>query len=45
MAAAAAGQLRALALADSVQRHAEWAAAEPDFFAEAEAERDAARAS
>jgi hypothetical protein len=45
MAATAARQLRALALADSVQQHAAWAAQEPDFFADAEAERDAALSS
>lgn len=45
MAAMAARQLRALALADSVQQHAEWTADEPDFFTDAQAERDAAQAS
>ncbi len=42
MAAAAAHQLRELALADSVTQHAAWAADEPSFFADAEAEREAA---
>jgi hypothetical protein len=42
MAAAAARQLRELALADSVARHAAWAAGELSFFADAEAEREAA---
>jgi hypothetical protein len=45
MAAAAARQLRALALADSVQQHADWAATEPDFFTDAQAERDTAQTS
>jgi hypothetical protein len=39
---AAARQLRELALADSVARHAAWAAGELSFFADAEAEREAA---
>ncbi|MGH3611392.1 MAG: hypothetical protein ACRDRK_01970 [Pseudonocardia sp.] len=43
MADAAARQLRELALADSVAQHAVWAASEPSFFADAEAEREAAR--
>ncbi|MGH3567378.1 MAG: hypothetical protein ACRDRH_15365 [Pseudonocardia sp.] len=43
MAAAAERQLRELALADSAARHAAWAASEPSFFADAEAEREAAR--
>ena len=42
MAAAAARQLRELALADSAAQHAVWAASEPSFFVDAEAERDAA---
>ncbi|MDQ3150540.1 MAG: hypothetical protein M3R63_02045 [Actinomycetota bacterium] len=42
MAVAAARQLRELALADSAARHAVWAASEPSFFADAEAERQAA---
>ncbi len=42
MAAAAARELRELALADSVAKHAAWAAGEPSFFADAEAEREAA---
>jgi len=42
MAAAAARQLRELALADSAARHAVWAASEPSFFADAEAERGTA---
>jgi hypothetical protein len=42
MAAAAARQLRELALADSAAQHAAWAASEPSFFADAEAEREAA---
>ncbi len=40
MAAAAARQLRELALADSAAQHAVWAAGEPSFFADAEAERE-----
>lgn len=42
MAAAAARQLRELALADSVAQHARWAADNPTFFDDAEAERQAA---
>ncbi len=42
MSAAAARQLRNLALADSAAQHAAWAAGEPSFFADAEAEREAA---
>lgn len=42
MATAAARQLRELALADSVAQHAEWDAREPSFYADAEAEREAA---
>jgi hypothetical protein len=42
MAAAATRQLRELALADSVAQHAAWAAGEPSFFIDAEAEREAA---
>ena len=42
MAVAAACQLRELALADSAAQHAAWAASEPSFFADAEAEREAA---
>ena len=45
MAVTAARQLRALALADSVQQHADWASDEPDFFADAQAARDAAQLS
>lgn len=42
MAVAAARQLRELALADSAAQHATWAASEPSFFADAQAEREAA---
>lgn len=40
--AAAGRHLRDLALADSAAQHARWAETEPMFFADAEAERDAA---
>lgn len=42
MAVVAARQLRELALADSTAQHATWAAGEPSFFLDAQAERDAA---
>jgi hypothetical protein len=39
MGEAAARQLKELALADSVARHAAWAASVPSYFEDAEAER------
>jgi hypothetical protein len=45
MATAAARQLRGLAVADSARQHAAWAAKEPEFFQDAEAERSAALSS
>jgi len=45
MATAAARQLRGLAVADSARQHAAWAAKEPEFYQDAEAERDAALSS
>lgn len=42
VAAAAAWQLREMALADGVAHVVEWAADNPSFFEDAEAERDAA---
>lgn len=44
MAAVAARQLRRLAQEESAARHAEWLAAHPTFFEDAEAERIAAGA-
>jgi hypothetical protein len=44
LAVAAAGQLRRLAQQESAARHAEWLAAHPTFFEDAEAERIAAGA-